>query len=97
MKNIPFNGILAVGDTQRQATDNYRRLALGQDVAAFRDEGGSLSFISNSSSAPNVMFNPKTGDVDVVRDDSIISQVFVSLSISFVLIDIASFGFNKLL
>ena len=75
MKNIPFNGILAVGDTQRQATDNYRRLALGQDVAAFRDEGGSLSFISNSSSAPNVMFNPKTGDVDVVRDDSIISQV----------------------
>lgn len=75
MKNIPFNGILAVGDTQRQATDNYRRLALGQDVASFRDEGGSLSFISNSSSAPNVMFNPKTGDVDVVRDDSIISQV----------------------
>ena len=75
MKNIPFNGILAVGDTQRQATDNYRRLALGQDVAAFRDEGGSLSFISNSSSAPNVMFNPPTGDVDVVRDDSIISQV----------------------
>ena len=81
MKNIPFKGILAVGSDQRTATENYRLLALGQDVAAFRDEGGTLSFISNSSSSPRVMFNPHDGRANIERDDSLIASMdFVSES-----------------
>ena len=75
MKNIPFSGILAVGDTKRQAADNYRSLALGQNVAAYRDAGSTMSFISNSSSDTHMMFNPSNGGVDIVRSDDLIADI----------------------
>ncbi len=73
-KKIPFKGILAVGDSKREALANYRQAAFGKSVSAYRDGGGSFTFISNASSLSD-LFNPRTGDLDLVKSPSLVSKL----------------------
>lgn len=74
MKNkqpVPFRGILAVGNSQAEATNRYRLLALGKGAAAFTDAGKSASFVANAGSVVE-LFNPMTGDLDLERTDDLL-------------------------
>lgn len=74
MNKVPFHGILAVGDTKKKAMSAYRSIALGQDVAIYRNEG-SLSLATSVSSSQVTLFNPLTGNADMQRDDSLLAKV----------------------
>lgn len=71
--SVPFRGILAVGNTKTEAINRYRLLALGKGVSMFTDESQSAAFISNSSSgALAELFNPLTGDMDIVQANNLL-------------------------
>lgn len=74
-KRVPFHGILAVGNTQQEAVNHYRLLALGKSVSAFTDEDNSFAFISNSNSALPELFNPMTGEMDVQSSDDLLKSL----------------------
>lgn len=74
-KAVPFHGILAVGSTKDEAVNRYRLLALGKGVSAFVDQGKNLAFVSNASSKLPEMFNPSTGELDLVKDESILQNL----------------------
>ncbi len=74
--NIPFRGILAIGNTKTQAINRYRLLALGKGVSMYTDESQSSAFISNSASGSLAeLFNPQTGDMDIVQADALLPDL----------------------
>lgn len=74
-KAVPFHGILAMGSTQDEAVNRYRLLALGKGVSAFVDQGQSLAFVTNASSKIAEMFNPATGELDLLKDENLVSKL----------------------
>jgi hypothetical protein len=74
--NISFRGILAIGNTKSGAINRYRLLALGKGASVFTDESQSCAFVSNSASgALTELFNPLTGDMDIVQSDDLLSSL----------------------
>lgn len=74
-KAMPFHGILAMGNTKDEAVNRYRLLALGKGVSAMKDAGGNLAFVTHASNKIAEMFNPQSGELDLSRDDSILSKL----------------------
>ncbi len=62
---VPFQGIVAVGNSKDQAVNNYRLLAMGKGVACYVDQQRTVAFVSNAASEMDNVFNPQTGNMDL--------------------------------
>lgn len=71
MPKTEFHGILAVGRTQTDAVNNYRLLAMGKGAVAQVSGDKSVSFVTHASHAEQ-MFNPRTGDMDLETDATVL-------------------------
>lgn len=72
-KSVPFQGIVAVGNTDLQAINRYRMLAMGKGAQVLTDSGKTFAFVSNASADMERVFNPKTGDLDLEESTDILN------------------------
>lgn len=69
-----LRGILAMGTTKAGAVNNYRLLALGKGATMQVDEGGTNAFVVQASVA-DILFNPLSGDMDLVPRPKLLQSV----------------------
>jgi len=64
MANTKFQGIVAVGKTQKQAINRYSMLAMGKGAKLYVDADRKNAFIAQASDS--MLFNPNTGNLDLL-------------------------------
>lgn len=73
-----YRGILATGATLNEAKSNFKDLVFGKGASMLVDESGDSAFVAQASVADR-LFNPFTGDMDVLSRNSLLESVsFVS-------------------
>jgi len=73
MRDIQFQGIVAVGNTQSQAVFEYRKLAMGKGATCFVDRDNNSAFVSNAGSDLENTFNPTNGNLDLEQSTDILN------------------------
>ena len=70
-KEAVLRGIVTVGISQEDATNNFRLAALGKNVQVLTDSVS--AFVSNSSDTN--LFNPNTGQIDLIPINNVVSSI----------------------